>query len=626
MPAFPLVFRPFTLIALSVVLAPLALQAQAEPQVRAVTLSTAGTVLIEAALPMDDGRAPVTLRRGDLDAFLKSLVVGDPAGSVIHLRLPGPGAFDDAFDALPVAPDDLQGMAPLLDAMAGAAVTVDRRGVETRGTVLGVTDRPCEHGACAVLNLRDAGGALRGIDLDDTVAVRFDDPADAAMIDAALAALRLGRDPQQIALMLGSDDPAARDLALQWMQPAPVWKTAWRAVDTPDGLALTGWAVLENTTGHDWDAVELTLATGAVQVLQGDLYARRHAMDFAPPMFEPAFAAESMARAAAAPEMADQAVAQVTADDGQSFSRFTLATPVTLGAGEMISLPFLRETVADARALVFRGGHGMAHPMIALELENPLPLRLPAGIMTYYEAGRGHAGDAQVPELAPGGQAVLDFARDAGVRVREDTAQTETLRSLRIADGVVTITEDLVRRTTYRIEGDGDTPRSLHIEHPRRSGWQIETEGGEARLDTQRFEITLPADEIIRFEVTERQPRSRRIAITQADDSLLDLWMRDAPDADTRALLADLAGLRQDLAEARRLSRTLRAEAEELATEQARLVDLIVALGSDSAADRDRRARVDALDAEIAATQAARRDADARATELEARITALIAG
>ncbi|NYS26353.1 hypothetical protein HUK65_15295 [Rhodobacteraceae bacterium 2376] len=612
MTPFPHLFRALPLVLL---LAPGA--AQADPQVRAVTLSTAGTALVETTLPMTEGQAGLTLRRADLDGFLKSVVVGDPAGSVIRLRLPGPAAFEDAFAALPLAPADLQGKAALLSAMTGAAVTVDRRGVETRGTVMGVTDRPCEHGPCAVLTLRDDTGALRALDLDGTLDLRFDDPADRAMIDAGLAALRLGRDPRRVAVALGSDDDTTRDLSLRWLQPAPVWKTAWRAVDTDDGLALTGWAVLENTTGQDWDAVELTLATGAVQVLEAALYARDHADAFAAPAMESALMARSMA---------DQAVADTLADDGASFSRFTLATPVTLAAGQMISLPFLQDNMPQAQLLVHRGGQGASHPRIALSLHNPLPLRLPGGVMTYYQDGRGHAGDAQVPELAPGGAALLEFARDTSLRVAEDVARTETLRSLTIADGVVTLTEDLMRRTTYRIEADGDAARDLTLDHPRQSGWELATGGAESRLEAHRFTVAVAPDGITEFTVTERQPRSRRIAVTDIDDSLLDLWMRDAPDAETEALLSDLAALRRDLAQARRDRAAAEAEAEDLAAEQARLVDLIVALGSDSAADRDRRARVDALDARIFAARTARRAAEARAAALEARIAELIGG
>lgn len=618
--------------ACALMLAAVPLAARADPQLRAVTLSTAGTALLEATLPIVEGRAALTLRRADLDGFLKSVVPSDPGGGLIQMRLPGPGAFDDAFAALPVTPDDLQSLPALLRAMAGAAVGVERRGARTEGTVLGVEERSCEDGPCPVVMLRTKDGALRQVALDDTLVVDLTDPADGALLDAAQAALRLGRAPRQVAVELTGDDGAARDLSLHWLQPAPAWQTAWRAVETGDGLVLTGWAVVENATGLDWEEVSLTLATGAVQVLAADLYARRFpAAPIQVPGFAPGFGHEArMLAPAMAEAMGADSVADVVAADGASFSRFTLSDPVSLRAGAMISLPFLRETVLDARLLVHRGGHGLEHPTIALVVENPLPLRLPAGVLTYFQAGRGHAGDARVPELAPGARAVLDFARDTALRLREDNARTETLRSLRIADGVMTVTEDLRQQTTYRIDSETPETRELTIEHPLRAGWEVETAGGVAALDATRFVVTVPGQAVSEFVVLERQPRSRRFAVADIDDSVLDLWTLAAPDADTRALLENLAALRRDLAAARRDSSARRAEAEDLAAEQARLVALIVALGADrapdDAADRARRARVDALDGAIVAARDGARAAQTRAEELEAAIAALIRG
>ena len=90
----------------------------------------------------------------------------------------------------------------------------------------------------------------------------------------------------RVEVTVDSADTTPRD-RLGWLQPAPVWKTAWRAVDGPDGLALTGWAVVENTTGHDWDDVSLTLATGAVRALDARLYDRVDAPREKAPQFAP---------------------------------------------------------------------------------------------------------------------------------------------------------------------------------------------------------------------------------------------------------------------------------------------------------------------------------------------------
>ncbi|MEI2421347.1 hypothetical protein V6O07_13820, partial [Arthrospira platensis SPKY2] len=100
---------------------------------------------------------------------------------------------------------------------------------------------------------------------------------------------------------------------------------------------LTGWAVLENATGQDWAEVELTLATGAVQALRAQLYERTPvARKLAAPLARPAAARAAPMAAMELAAEADFAVESVTMDDGDSFSRFTLGTPVTLAAGEVM--------------------------------------------------------------------------------------------------------------------------------------------------------------------------------------------------------------------------------------------------------------------------------------------------
>lgn len=609
----------------------LALPVQAETSVRAITLSTAGLAMIEATGTLGQEPLNLSVARGNIDDFLKTLWVLDPAGAVAHLSMTGPGGFTDAFAHLPLSPDDVTDPARLLRAMIGAPVTVERRGERWEGINMGVTERPCEHGPCPVMNLQAADGSLRSFEINDALSFAFSDSADRAHIAAALAAWRAHADDQRVEVELRSDDATTREVGLVWLQEAPIWRTAWRAVDTADGLQLVGWAVVENTTGHDWQDVQLTLATGATRNIAARLYERRFASREEGPLAEPVPVMAPMARAVGAiafTEMADSsAAAPVIADDGESFSRFSLSMPVTLATGQMISLPFLSETLPDARLTLYRGGQGERHPSIALELENPLPLRLPAGVLTLYEEGRGHAGDAQIPELAPGATEIVDFARDTAMEIREDTSTTETLREMRLVRGVLQVTEDLERRTTYRIQGAPQAERVLTIDHPYRLDWTvIDPSDAEETLDALRWRITVPAGESVIHTVTERQPRLRRVGLLDIDLPTLALWEQRAVDPALRTTLAELAGLRNAISEAETRQRRAAEQIAEVEREQARLVNLIVQLGDDSSANRDRRARVDAIDAEITALEAERREAASQIDALRRQIGDLLQG
>jgi hypothetical protein len=612
-------FPPSFAAALAVVA--LALPARAEPEIRAITLSTAGLALVEAEATLGPDPLHLTVPRARIDDFLKSLRIDDPAGAVARLALPGPGAFEDTFARLPFAPDDVTDPVRLLDAMIGAPLSVETGAETLQGTNMGVSMRDCEAGACPILTLVTGDGGLREVWLGSGVSVRLADAEDRAALETALAALRAGPEPRQMTVDIASDDDSERDARLAWLQEAPVWRTAWRAVEDGEDVRLTGWAVIENATGRDWRDVRLTLATGAVRAIAADLYARRHG--WREPEAAPAFA-----RTLAAPEsmQADTAVADVAAEDSDSVTRFTLAAPVTLAAGQMLSLPFLSEILPEARLRLHRGGTGAQHPVIALEIENPLPLRLPAGVLTLYEEGIGHAGDALIPELPPEGRAVVDFARDTAIEIRESAAREEVVRRMRLVRGVLEVAEDLVRETRYRISGAAAADRTLTLEHPRSDDWALDDPSGvEARPDAWRWRIDLPAGAEVVHIVRERQPRLRRLAVADMDIPTLGQWEARSPDPELRERLAEIAGLRREVVEAEAGRERAEAEIAALEREQARLVDLIVRLDDDSAANRARRARVDALDAEIAAAEESRRALAARIDALRAELADLMA-
>ena len=614
-------------LVLPLCLASLALPALAEPQIRAVTLSTAGLAMIEAEGMLDAEGMQLQIRRADIDDFLKSLRLADPGGGVPMLSMTGPGGVADVFAGLPFAPEALSDLQALLAAMIGAPVEAERRGTALSGAVMGTRPVPCMtegQSGCVALALRDEAGRIRQIALDEATELHFTDEADRAAMARGLDALRAGSRALTLDVTLTSTETAPRDVTLGWLQPAPLWKTAWRAEDGADGLVLTGWAVVENTTGQDWEDVDLTLATGAVQALQAQLYERLEPMRArAAAVFEPALAADAPRLGAQIFE-AEMDIAEVTMDEGESFSRFTLATPVTLQTGDMISLPFLRETLEEARLTLYRGGTGAAHPMIALEIKNPLPLRLPAGIMTLYEAGRGHAGDAMIPELAPGAREMVEFARDTAMRIAEQATEAQRRQSARIVDGVLVAEDRIERRSTYRIEGAPEADRVLTLLHPLRPGWEMQTEGGEVSFDATRLTIPVPAGEQVNHDVVETRTTATRIALLDLEAEALAAWSTRLPDPELVALLREMQSLREEERELQRMLAQLTAAEAELIADQERLVGLIVQLGDDSPATRERRARVDAIEAEITAGRAERATTQTRLDAIARDLRALI--
>jgi hypothetical protein len=591
-----------------------------QADLRAVTLSTAGVAMLEAEGQMGPDGLRLTLRRDDMNDFLKSLRLADPAGATPRLTMPGPGGLADAFATLPFPPEALSDLTALIDAMQGAPARLTRRATTLEGRLMGTGPTPCDDGraGCVAVSVMDAEGQIVQMPLDDATTLVLDDEADRAALQTALDAIRAQGRASRVEVTIDSADTSARSVGLGWLQPAPVWKTAWRAVDGPDGLSLTGWAVVENTTGQDWDGVSLTLATGAVRALDARLYDRIEAPREEAPRFAPAMAESAMLRGMADMPMMDAAPVEMV--EGASFSAYTLSDPVTLSSGQMISLPFLQEQAQNARLTVYYGGSYAPHPMMALEVENPLPLRLPAGIVTVYDETRGHAGDAMMPELAPGDTALVEFAEETAVSIREEMAEQSTVTEAMLSDGVLTTSERVELTTTYRMEGAEAGARVLTLLHPTRPGWDMLTEGGAAELDATRFTIDLPQGDITRFDVVETRTSRTRLALLAMSVEDMAYWEGRMPTDETRILFGRLRDLRAQQARLQDQIADLREAEAQLIADQDRLAGLIVQLGDESSANAERRARVDAIEAEITALRA---DRLARQAELDASEAAI---
>src|SRR5262249_39063728 len=69
----------------------------------------------------------------------------------------------------------------------------------------------------------------------------------------------------------------ARQISAEYMIPMPVWKSSYRLIwDQTAEPTLEGWAIVDNTTGEDWDNVQLSLVSGRPISFISRLYEPRY--------------------------------------------------------------------------------------------------------------------------------------------------------------------------------------------------------------------------------------------------------------------------------------------------------------------------------------------------------------
>ena len=592
-------------ITLPVLLLALPAAAQDLP-ITAVTLSNAGLAQIErgGSLAPD---APLAFRVPveDVDDVLKSLLVRDSAGRVEGVRLPAQDLAAEAFRGLPVKAEDFAGRASLLRALRGQAVEaggaagrlVDAEDVEAGD--------PGARTSALRLTLITPDG-LRTLTLREGDGVRFTDADLAARLRRAAEALAAASttDSRLVEVRL-SGATAAREVSAAYVAAAPLWKPSWRlVVPTGEGEArLQGWAVVENRSGADWNAVRLALVSGnpatfhqalyaPIRVARPDLPVRvaegvqvraetgatpppppPMAMAAAPvPMPAPPPGVASRAMAGGAPaeaalRFADTIAAMPAALPVSAAGRvaFTLPAPVTVRSGETANLPFL-DAALPAERLWWVQNFSATNPISAVRLRNTSGHTLPDGLATLYGGAGAEAGaflgDAEIRAVAPGEQRIIGFARDRDVRLSTASSGGDRPIGVELRRGVVVLRIMRQEEAAIAIDpaaaADAGRGARMILDLPRRAGFTprfIVAAEGDFGL---RHEVVLAGGaQTLRFACEQEQRRDMPVWDAGLGDPVLLRWR----DMDVEQSLRRLPGGPATLENLRTVLERLPAEA-----------------------------------------------------------------
>ena len=496
-----------------------------ELALKRVLLSSGGVAYFEhEAVVEGDAELALDVRLDQVDDVLKSIVVFDDAGGVGAIRLPGREPLAQLFRDLPFGPDALESPVRLLGQLKGAQVSVEgARGLS--GRLVGVdaeTVRLPDDGGSTVrhrVSLVTATG-IRQFVLEEADSVRFDDPALQAQVQAALEGISRHRVRDRRTLTIDASGAGRRTVRVGYVVAAPLWKGTYRLTLAGDGKTghLQGWAVIENMSGHPWNGVELTLASGNPVTFRQALYtayyvdrpevpvevlgrvlpppdtgvvplgrdeaakarpeeeAQRQAMMESVEMG--AVTADMMAAPAEAPAPTTvaQAAVAAAAEEATTQVTFRIAEPITVGAGESVLVAVIDRDVPAAPVALYQPATHARHPLAAALLENATDTGLPPGVLTLYErgsAGANYVGDARLGPLPSGDSRLLSFALDQNLLIDRETDSASRIVRGAISRGLLRLSVRQREATTYRIKSSAKETRTLVIEHPRMAGWEL---------------------------------------------------------------------------------------------------------------------------------------------------------
>lgn len=584
--------------------------AQAEIPLKRIVLFNSGVGFFERGAEIDgDARVELNFNVENVNDLLKSMVLQDLGGGRVSTVTYG--SQDPITKTLKTFAIDLTSnptLAQLLDQVRGEKVELDAPN-PVSGTILGVETRKQKVGDDVVeidmLNLLTADG-LRSVKLESVGRIKLASEKLDGELRQALAVLALGHDNDKKSVTLEFLGQGKRPVRVGYVQESPIWKTSYRLVlSEKDAPLLQGWAIVENTSEEDWDAVSLTLISGRpisfVMNLYEPLYVPRPVVE--PELFaslrpqvygqdlarkqlefadkakreEKQFAGRRLTKGGAVRDAAPPApeapalgvrYAEASAKTADYFNRgvqpsaeagdvgelfqYAIEAPVSLPRQKSAMLPIINDSVKGEKVSIYNEQVQAKHPLNGLRLKNTSDLYLMQGPITVFEDG-AYAGDAQIEDLPPGSERLLSYALDLKTEVASEGRQSpQQLVKCRLVKGVLHTTNKLERRRDYTIKNSGREKKKVLVEHAHEAGWSLMApqEAAEKTRDRYRFAVEAQPGKPAKLEVVEAMTVSQQIALTNIDDNLIGYYIQaEVVSGKVKEALAEVMRRKQQIAE-----------------------------------------------------------------------------
>jgi hypothetical protein len=579
----------------------------AELNVRTVVLYKHGVGYFERTAELGPGEsARLDFKASEMNDVLKSLTVSLRSGAgVAGLRYDSSEPLDRKLQQFPMRLAGQQPLSAVLDQLKGARLDIVGGSGTLSGAIVSArtTAASREQGEREQVTLLLDSGELRSVDLAAVSSIRFPDPKLHMQFKDYLATLVQARSSDKRSVYIDSTDAGRRQISATYMVPMPVWKSSYRLIFPAAGEpTLEGWAIVDNTTGEDWNGVNLSLVSGRpisfVSRLYEPKYVERPVVELAestpvaPVVHQAAMAPPTPAAAAPAEmgrarrmlkaEALDLAAAEAAPSDiartavgrelGDLFE-YRFGSAVTVRKNESAMLPFLQQKLG-ARKLLIYSNESSAHPMNAAEIMNSTGKTLDGGPITVYDSG-AYAGEALVETVKHGDKRLISYGVDIGTRITTNHDSTQDVVSeIHVRRGVLETKAALKETKTYTIRNVDAKAKTLLIEHPIRHGYKLTgpVKPVETTANYYRFQIALAGGASEKFPVQEERVLEQTHAISSLNpEFLVSIVQNRALKAESRKQLESIVAKKREIAAvASEFART-EAERAELEKDQERV-------------------------------------------------------
>ncbi len=558
-----------------------------------ITLYKHGVGFFERRAELSGEKVELSFRVEEMNDILKSLTVIDwGEGQVLGVDYATPQSREERLAGCSIRLSDARSLRDLLVGLRGRRVRLLLDQEEAiAGTLLGLDEvaerQPMDTSLVSLL--LDEADRVQTVNLGRVGGVEILDERGAGDLRFFLQTALSQENYRQVTIRL---TPGGHDLSVSYIAPAPTWRVSYRLVADPEAddgphALLLGWGIFDNRLEEDLDAISMSLVAGMPISFVYDLYtpftpkrpvvkeeARVAAapVDFAAQMAPPAPpAAEGMgmgtgmalgqmmdvrAKRSAPKALSREALvetAPVTTTGkalGELF-QYVIGTPVTVGRGQSAMVPIVSADLDYGKDLLYNGTKMATHPVATLRLENATGLTLERGPVTVIEQGQ-YAGEAVLPFTVDGGEVVVPYAVELGVKVREQSDSRRELHGVSIKGAYAHFEEWYIQQRQYQLNNSVGKAMTVLVEHPRTAYYDLsDTPEPKERTEGHwRFEVEVPARGETTLKVQERRLMRRKEELRkQSYKGLQDFLKRGLLDRQTHDRVAELLGVWEKIEE-----------------------------------------------------------------------------
>lgn len=162
---------------------------------------------------------------------------------------------------------------------------------------------------------------------------------------------------------------------------------------------------------------------------------------------------------------------------------YKLKEPITILKNHSALVPIVQSSIGAEKVSVWNEQSGAARPQRALWINNSSGLTLDGGSFSVLE-DETFAGEGVFEPIRPGEKRLVSYATDLALNTSSRIgSDQQRVTRVRVANGTMIHESELREKKTYTFRNEDSQPRTIIVEHPARSGYEL-------RGDAQPSEIT----------------------------------------------------------------------------------------------------------------------------------------